>query len=99
MVWCSPTARFSKKYKSDLTESGVGAGIFGDVDTLRKLAEAAMNDTIDKMLIDPEFIDALSADDTGDAGDRMKRLEALYKDGHISEKEYQEKRAQMLSSL
>ena len=51
--------RFSKSYKTDETEGGVGAGIFGDVDTLRDLAEGAMNKTVDKMLGDQEFIDAL----------------------------------------
>lgn len=53
--------KFSKTYKTDEVESGFGAGIFGDVDTLRNLAETAMNKTVDKTLTDPEFIEALSS--------------------------------------
>lgn len=91
--------KFSKAYKSDVTEGGVGAGIFGDVETLRNLAETAMNNTVDKMLNDPEFIEALSFDDSGEASGRLKELESLYKDGLISEDEYKEKRAIIISEL
>jgi len=55
------TIRFSKSYKTDEVETGVGAGIFGSVDTLRALAETAMNNTIDKALSDEEFINALTS--------------------------------------
>jgi len=52
---------FSKPYKTDVKEKGAGAGIFGDVETLRDLAESAMNETIDKTLSDQAFLNALEA--------------------------------------
>jgi len=51
---------FSKEYKTDEKEGGIGAGIFGSVDTLRDLAEMTMNKTIDKTLSDEEFIKAIA---------------------------------------
>jgi len=95
----SSVSKFSKVYKSDETEGGVGAGIFGDVDTLRLLAEATMSKTIDKMLDDPEFIKALNSGVSVGVSDRLNQLESLYKDGHISEKEYKEKREEILTEL
>ncbi len=102
----SSKIKFSKSYKSDLVESGVGAGIFGDVDTLRDLAEKAMNETVDKMLQDPEFIaallpekDATPAADSAAYSKRLTQLESLRKEGLISESEYQEKRETIVSEL
>lgn len=95
---------FSKSYKTDETESGVGAGIFGDVDTLRVLSEGTMNKTVDKMLVDPEFNDALAIEvgESGssiDTNDRLKALESLHSDGLLSDEEYQKKRADIISDL
>lgn len=50
---------FSKLYVTDNTEPGVGAGIFGDVDHLARFAQMTLNQTIDKVLNDPFFHDAL----------------------------------------
>lgn len=102
----SSKIKFSKSYKSDLTEGGVGAGIFGDVDTLRDLAEKAMNETVDKMLQDPEFIIALRpekkatpAASSAVYNERMKQLESLKEEGLISDSEYKEKRKDIISEL
>lgn len=52
-------AIYSKTYKTLRTEAGSGAGVFGSVETLRNLAEETMNNTIDKMLSDQDFIKSL----------------------------------------
>ena len=84
--------RFKKSYKTDLTEGGVGAGIFGDVDTLRDLAEEAMNQTIDKMLGDSEFIESLTVQPTAteslDSAARLEELKSIYEQGLLTEEEY-----------
>ncbi len=94
---------FEKSYKTDLTESGVGAGIFGDVDTLRDLAEEAMNETIDKMLGDSEFMTSLTVQpvvaELPDASARLEDLKAIYQQGLITEEEYKEKRQSILSEM
>ena len=94
---------FEKSYKTDLTEGGVGAGIFGDVDSLRNLAEEAMNQTIDKMLGDSEFIESLArqpaALETYSASERLEEMKSLHQKGLITEKEYQEMRAEILSEI
>ena len=100
--------KFSKSYKTDEEEAGAGAGIFGNVDTLRDLAENTMNKTVDKMLTDSEFIKALSSTNTysnptptggGDINIRLLKLEALYKEGIITEEEYKEKRSKIISEI
>jgi ABC-type uncharacterized transport system auxiliary subunit len=94
---------FRKVYKTDLAESGVGAGIFGDVDTLRDLAEQAMNETVDKMLNDSEFEEALGAsryhEDVRLPEKRLEELKSLYERGLISADEYEQKRTEILSTL
>lgn len=94
---------FEKSYKTDLAESGVGAGIFGDVDTLRDLAEDAMNQTIDKMLGDTEFIEALTSQPTPPEEPsftaRLEELKSVYQQGLITKQEYQEKRNSILSEI
>ena len=101
-------AKFSKSYKTDEVEAGAGAGIFGNVDTLRDLAENTMNKTVDKMLTDSEFIKALSSPNTysnptptggGDINIRLLKLEALYKEGIITEGEYEKRRAEIISEI
>ena len=101
-------AKFSKSYKTDEVEAGAGAGIFGNVDTLRDLAENTMNKTVDKMLADSEFIKSLSSPSTssmptptsgGDINIRLLKLEALYKEGIITEEEYKEQRYKIISDI
>lgn len=102
------SAAFSKTYKTDEVEAGAGAGIFGNVDTLRDLAENTMNKTVDKMLADSEFIKSLSSPSTssmptptsgGDINIRLLKLEALYKEGIITEEEYKEQRNKIISDI
>jgi hypothetical protein len=102
------STKFSKTYKTDKAEGGVGAGIFGSVDSLRDLAENTMNKTIDKMLTDSEFVKSLSPPSTQSipnttSGDnvniRLLKLETLYKEGIITEEEYKEKRGQIISEI
>lgn len=51
---------FSQTYKTDTKESGVGAGIFGDVDHLAAFMQKTLNETIDKALADPALLNALT---------------------------------------
>ena len=55
---------FERSYKTDNVESGVGAGIFGDVTHLAGFAQKTLNQTIDKILSDPAFVTALSLSGT-----------------------------------
>jgi hypothetical protein len=48
-------------YQTDNAESGVGAGIFADVNYLAGYAQLTLNETIDKVLDDPNFLHALSS--------------------------------------
>ncbi|MGQ0693989.1 MAG: hypothetical protein ACT4OL_00250, partial [Nitrospiraceae bacterium] len=53
---------FSKLYLTDNAEFGKGAGgIFGDANVLAAFAQSTLNETIDKTLSDPFFLDALSS--------------------------------------
>ena len=51
---------FVKQYMSDKTQSGIGAGIFASVEDLRKLAEETLDDAVNKVLNDPEFLAVVS---------------------------------------
>ncbi|SIS93819.1 hypothetical protein [Neptunomonas antarctica] len=90
---------FSKVYKTDEVEAGVGAGIFGSVDTLRNLAETAMNKTIDKTLSDEGFINALENSHKDRTTERLNKIDSLYKNKMISKEEYIEKRSAILSAI
>lgn len=46
---------FEKLYQADQREGGMGAGIFGSVDTLHRLAERTLREAIDNATDDPEF--------------------------------------------
>jgi hypothetical protein len=50
---------FSNIYKTENSEMGWGAGVFGDVDYLALFAQKTLNETIDKALSDPGFIEAI----------------------------------------
>lgn len=52
---------FSKSYLTDNAEFSWAGGIFADVNVLADFAQATLNETIDKALSDPFFLDALSA--------------------------------------
>lgn len=55
----SHTLIFSRAYQTDNEEGGWGAGIFGNTDELTQFAQRTLNETVDKVLTDPEFIAAL----------------------------------------
>jgi len=44
---------FSSPFRVDQTEAGLGAGIFGSVETLRVLAERTLRELVDRALDDP----------------------------------------------
>jgi len=50
---------FSRTYQTDNKEGGWGAGIFGNSDELAQFAQRTLNETVDKVLSDPEFIASL----------------------------------------
>ncbi|WP_426415231.1 hypothetical protein [Aestuariirhabdus sp. LZHN29] len=89
---------YSRSYRTDEVEPGVGAGIFGDVETLRALAETAMTKNINKMFYDGYLVKRLSSTPSlNNTTKRLKKVEALYGGGLISERDYRKRRAQILS--
>ncbi|WP_424671866.1 hypothetical protein [Candidatus Binatus sp.] len=50
---------FLRVYRTDNVEGGWGAGIFGNTDELAQFAQRTLNETVDKVLADLEFIAAL----------------------------------------
>jgi hypothetical protein len=102
----SRTVLFSRSYTTDNKESGVGAGIFGDTDHLTEFAQRTLNQTIDKVLSDPNFMEALAgqssaskAKSTRSVPERLRALEQLKTDGLINEEEYNTKRKEILREL
>ena len=94
---------FTQNYKTDTKEAGVGAGIFGNVDHLAAFTQQTMSQTIDEALADPALLAALtvqrSVSEKKGAADRLKQLEALRRDGLISEPEYEVKRREILDEI
>lgn len=96
---------FAKSYRTDNSESGVGAGIFGDVDHLSNFAQRTLSETIDKVLSDPALIAALSrgpptqSEGRASAFERIKQLEQLRKEGLITDSEFEAKRKEIIGDL
>ena len=93
---------FSDRYVTDLSEGGVGAGIFGDVETLRDLAEEALNQTVDKSMTDLTFIAALAREGKPieeDYVETLRKLKEAYDQGLISEEEFNTNRQKALDSM
>jgi hypothetical protein len=93
---------FTQTYKTDTQEAGVGAGIFGNVDHLAEFTQRTMSQTIDKALADPALLAALANRKSVPqkvASDRLKQLEALRRDGLISDIEYEAKRKEILGEI
>ena len=61
----SHTLIYSRAYQTDNKEGGWGAGIFGNTDELTQFAQRTLNETVDKVLEDPEFIAALKGQSSG----------------------------------
>ena len=93
---------FSDRYVTDLTEGGVGAGIFGDIETLRDLAEDALNQTVDKSMTDLTFVAALaraSKPIVEDYVETLRQLKEAYDKGLISEEDYNMNKQKALDSM
>ena len=52
---------YTSTFRADQTEGGMGAGIFGSVETLRVLAERTLRELVDKALDDPALRKALQS--------------------------------------
>jgi hypothetical protein len=93
---------FSQTYKTDNTEGGVGAGIFGDVDHLATFAQKALSETIDKALSDPALLASLRKKPTAavsSSSSRLTELEDLHRRGLLTDAEYERKRKQILDGI
>lgn len=60
---------FQSTYRDEQEEPGIGLGIAASVDTLREVAEEALNNTVNETITDPEFIKALNYTRPETAGD------------------------------
>lgn len=90
---------FTKPYRVDEVEGGVGAGIFGDVDTLRQLAERTLNKAVDSHLQDPNFVDALNTKVHDNTEARLLELKRLLDKGVLQQEEYDAKRAAIVDEI
>jgi ABC-type uncharacterized transport system auxiliary subunit len=94
---------FSRTYKTDNEKSGRAAGIFGDVNSLSSFANDTLNETIDKMLNDQDFIAAIKTpsqiNNHGSVAPRLKELKGLKEQGLMSEAEYAKKRESIIDEL
>lgn len=100
---------FQQDYVTDRKEGGAGAGIFGDADGLAREQQDTINQTIDKVFADANFLAAISGASAvraaGEPGasasiaDRIKKLDDLRSQGLITEEEYKSKKKALLDSL
>jgi hypothetical protein len=93
---------YSQSQSTDNSESGAGAGIFGDVNHLAGFMQKTLNQTIDKFFADPAFVSVLTGRNVSSAAGvaaRLEELENLRRRGLISDEEYNAKRKQVLDGL
>lgn len=93
---------FENRYVTDISEGGVGAGIFGDVETLRDFGEDALNQTVDKSMTDLTFIAALARVGKpieNQSVETLKKLQELHEQGLISDEEYSTNKQKALDSM
>jgi Short C-terminal domain len=99
---------FQNDYLTDRNEGGVGAGILGDPDALAQEENDTINQTIDKVFADANFLAAISgasavraANDPGamPIDERIKKLDDLHAKGLITDDEYKAKKKALLDSL
>jgi uncharacterized lipoprotein YajG len=98
------TVLLTKNYRTDDTESGVGAGIFGDINHLANFAQITLSKTIDKILSDPALLIAaqeapVQSRSHMSASERVMELERLRNAGLITESEFNAKRAKIIGDL
>jgi hypothetical protein len=96
---------YAQTYQTDNRESGVGAGILGNVKHLADFERRTLNETVDKIFADPAFVEALRSkaveapQDGKSTEGRLRTLDKLRSDGLITDEEYKLKRQQILESL
>jgi Short C-terminal domain len=97
---------FQNDYVTDRNEGGVGAGILGDPDALAREENDTINQTIDKVFADANFLAAISgasavraASDQSPINERIKKLDELRAQGLITDDEYKTKKKALLDSI
>lgn len=105
---------FKNQYKSDKTEGGWGAGIFGSAESLGRLAETSMQDAIDQALTDSNLLNILlshpkqtispqpapaASPTRSDTQLRLEDLHDLLKKDLITKQEYDKKRLEIIGDL
>ena len=94
---------FSESYQTNLTESaGLNSGVFGNVETLRDLAEEALNENIDKSMTDLSFVAALANEGKpieSDSIEKLRRLKDIYDQGLINVEEYAAEKQKILDTM
>jgi len=93
---------YSQSQRADNSETGVGAGIFGDVNHLAEFMQKTLNQTIDKFFADPVFMSVLTRRKVSSAARFVARLEEvqnLKRSGRISNGEYDARRKQVLEGF
>src|ERR1700722_13668073 len=97
---------FQNDYVTDRNEGGVGAGILGDPDALAREENDTINQTIDKVFADANFLAAISGasairgvGDQGSINERIKKLDELRAQGLITDDEYKTKKKALLDSI
>jgi hypothetical protein len=96
---------FTNNYRTDNKKVGVGAGMFGSVESLADFANETLNETIDKAIDDPAFLAALSKRTppaeirNKSIKERLGDLQMLLDDGLISLQQYEAKRSEILHDL
>lgn len=64
---------YSQSQRTDNSETGVGAGIFGDANHLAEFMQKTLNQTIDKFFADPVFMSVLTHRNSSSAADGVAR--------------------------
>jgi hypothetical protein len=89
---------YTQSQRADNSETGVGAGIFGDVNHLAEFMQQTLNQVIDKFFADPVFMAALVQRKVSSATStvaRVDELRNLKQSGLISNGEYEARRNQV----
>ena len=70
---------YSQSQKTDNSEGGVGAGVFGDVNRLAEFMQKTLNQTIDKFFADPLFMSVLTRRNLSSAADAVGTVRASWR--------------------
>lgn len=95
-----------KRFTAERSQGTAGVGVFASLDSLRALAQEALQETIDTALEDDQLRAALSgsaasprAPASGSTESRLQELERLRERGLVDDEEYQRKRREVLDAL